>query len=220
MSNFDTDESSGRPVSANTGTIISQKESIGSSQGSCKKFIELLSSEKITCETCVFDPLKGKTDKEILGLLKKCQDFDCMSDVHPCEDYNCPSNLFSAHGAGPKKLNDICKITRNCEWGIVFFLDNITLEELSELYGISRERIRQIEREALIHIGNKMRFSKELRPYIPKNGMENLQKIIDTRDAEGVLRNERNKRRRAGIKRELLSYMVFLLSTQKSEVNP
>ncbi|OLS13265.1 MAG: hypothetical protein RBG13Loki_3109 [Promethearchaeota archaeon CR_4] len=193
-----TGESLTKPANVKDGNAFDHQEFSGKI---CRKFIELIRYENITCEVCEFNVGRSMTDKETYRMLSKCKEFDCMADVHPCDDYGCPKNIFYSKMKGVKHHeNDMSRIARNCEWGIRYFFGTLTLEQVADLYGLCKERIRQIEAEAFIHVGNKIRFNKDLSVYIPPDGPKYFQKLLDDRDSALAYHNARSTEQRREFK--------------------
>ena len=125
---------------------------------------------------------------------------NCITKVSPhncCHNRNCRHNILwkklrLKHGKETDITHEFCNCT--------YFLDGKqhTLQDIAECWGMSRERIRQVEEKALIHFGNAARRMKFAELY---ESIDLLQAKIDKFDRKRNNKNEsdrraRNKKRR------------------------
>lgn len=77
----------------------------------------------------------------------------------PCQNWGCRHNLFHQQKKGNRN-STIAKEMKNC---VLFVGQPLTLEEVGDLWGLTRERVRQIERQAIIKLTK--RFSSAFPGY-------------------------------------------------------
>ncbi len=106
----------------------------------------------------------------------------CISNLkEPCQNFNCRHSMFWKelelnNKAKPEKISEefmncMCLLSRE-----------LTLEEIGEMWGLTRERVRQIERDAIIKIlslGLKKTSAKK--KDIEKNIMDSMGINIDNK---------------------------------------
>jgi hypothetical protein len=97
----------------------------------------------------------------------KCQTISTLGEGEGCLNTSCHHNMFWDKLKLPKGAHptDASLESKNC---MSLLSRDLTLEEIGEAWGVTRERIRQIERDAMIKLlkeglnPGKLTFLKEL----------------------------------------------------------
>lgn len=161
----------------------------------CPTFLKLLETDSVFCGSCPYNKDLGQTEQERDKLLRLCQDHDCLSSIEVCRDYDCENNIFYKGLRWKKCENQITKLIRNCDLACRS-IGGLKLEEISKIYGFTRERCRQISESEMVKIG--LRFRRHFKSYIPPDGDKNLQALIDKRKNQAERHDELKAIRLAG----------------------
>lgn len=144
-------------------------DSSGNNGHICLKFIELLKqSEALNCDNC---PHENDFDA--------CSSTDCTIDVPVCEDYACPKNHFY-HALNWKKSKPtiVTRLTRNCLHGIALISGPLVLADIANMYGLTRERVRQLEFYAMVKFGKLIQKEHGVGNLLHVRSMAPFQKLI------------------------------------------
>lgn len=130
----------------------------------CPKFLELLRKpEEETCDQCRFNEDRNS-----------CLSHDCVSSISVCEDRDCKNHLFYKETKFHFKETFLSRMMRNCELGMILVPNDLVLEDIASMYGLSREGVRVIESRGLLKISkmilkNRSDFSDIISTYGLKN---------------------------------------------------